>query len=1666
MFYSQFILAKKGPLGTIWIAAHLERKLKKNQVADTDIGVSVDSILFPEVPIALRLSSHLLLGVVRIYSRQVNYLFHDCSEALLKVKQAFRSTAVDLPPEESTAPYHSITLPETFDLDGFELPDSALLHGNFDDRHVSTREQITLQDTLDRTGYSTSLFGLDERFGDGDASQMGLDLDEELLFENNHALQDASVLDGVMHQSEGAADLTKTGVEGQHDYHEDRTNGASEELSDLLGGNRGKQIFPNVENAHTNDESSHRLIFNIRTPDLNEVFLPDDHVGGPSIIHDIDMDFDSAGPPSLEFNRSANFPSTPGLLEEAIGAHSQELPASNPKNIALDATPEADKLDKPINEGVTCPDLTDGPINAVSASPKLTSLAQVVSSPTSVLSEPKPDSTVPVNGVGQNHIESQDIRSTTSTASTPVLIKPVVNSMEPQYSSATVAGSGTDYTSRKTDPLHTITAREEGNGQQASMDYSLMSEIALPIGVPHEDTTRLSHVDPGRVEHATSLEPSNETVAAPGLDSTLRDDDTLHTRTAREEWNGQQVSMGHPMASEIVSHIGVPVEDTTRLSNVDPGRVEDAHSLEPQFSNVTVTAPGSDSTLREAATLHTGTAREEGNGQQVSMDHSLVSPIGVPHADTTRLSNVDAVRVEDASSFEPQFSNETVASPGFNSSLREATTLHIRSVPEEGNGQQVSIGQQVSMDHSMVSEIASPLGVPLKDTIKLSNVNPCRVEDASSCQTSNFSAWSSAPIGVPHKDTTRLSNVNPCHVEDANSCQASNLSAWSSAFHLRPCTSESSQPNLIPSWNMVQERAHERLQQTPVGCREMHFNGSYVDQRGLHPVVSTATNVGAYQNSVDNLFGLHSAVNNPVEPSPYCNPKDVQSGHWNYFSSSEISEPERMRFAVSGGVTLLNDPGPQTTEKAVIESDGSVDRISNLSGQKRRLVDSTPYLQNDMSPMTLGIPRKKQNSDYVPNDDDLLASILVGRTPAMRIGPTPPLPKPLSSKRPRLTTKAGFPKRRKVLLDDTVVLHADAIRQQLINTEDIRRMRKKAPCTHPEVWRIQKSSQEDDIFHESMFTGASETLNRLLTRNFYLGQNVQSQVNAPHSSGEAIVSKEAKLSRSSVFRGNNGQQMAEHNAVLPKSVEDTMQVQSAVSKFIVVESYNNAVPVGAQKQLQPSLDPHHLDLPHNMISSAELEKLEHTGTAPAMHPDSSFGIDEKRDDLCSDTDKNSLNEVSTASQGLQKVNNSLVHVADNNSFEDFVSADILLNGKDFSDTKATYAAVKGMGLDVVTVDNLNCPQDSPVNASNNVVATIDIDSSPKGKDFSDASATYGSVEGMGLGAVTVDNFNFPQDGQAIVSNNVIVAIDIDNSLKKNDFSDAKATYTAVEGMGLGDVIVDNLGCPQDGPANRGADDCGGASVSSLDRFMVETGQEFPIDDRSTIARCVEASMPEMVLGGGGLFTSDCHAMSYSEVGEVTTKIETSLDEGRPASELPGGERPHILPISTPPCTEGERVPSAVGENSSLNIEGGLDVESEPLEFAATRESSDFCSAIDDINTDFLNADDDDDDDDEYDEEANDDGSNIDAQSLENSGWSSRTRGVARYLKNMFDQESGRGRKSIAIDHLLTGKTRKEASRMFFETLVLKTKDFVHVEQENPFDFINIKPRIKLLKSEF
>lgn len=94
MFYSQVILAKKGPLAKVWLAAHWgDKKLARPQIFATDIAQSVDNIVNPVAPLALRMSGHLLLGVVRIYSRKVKYVLHDCTEAMLKLQMAFHPSS-------------------------------------------------------------------------------------------------------------------------------------------------------------------------------------------------------------------------------------------------------------------------------------------------------------------------------------------------------------------------------------------------------------------------------------------------------------------------------------------------------------------------------------------------------------------------------------------------------------------------------------------------------------------------------------------------------------------------------------------------------------------------------------------------------------------------------------------------------------------------------------------------------------------------------------------------------------------------------------------------------------------------------------------------------------------------------------------------------------------------------------------------------------------------------------------------------------------------------------------------------------------------------------------------------------------------------------------------------------------------------------------------------------------------------------------------------------------------------------------------------------------------------------------------------------------------------------------------------------------------------------
>ncbi|CAL1535067.1 unnamed protein product [Lymnaea stagnalis] len=177
MFYASFVLNKKGPLARIWLAAHWDKKLTKAHVFETNIDSSVEAILKPKVKMALRTSGHLLLGVVRIYSRKAKYLLADCNEAFVKIKMAFRPGVVDLPEENREAAVAAITLQENFH--DFETTLADLEDINVQAQfsvNQSRPEEITMREDLG----SITLMG-DDGFGPLEDDSLGEPITSDTL---------------------------------------------------------------------------------------------------------------------------------------------------------------------------------------------------------------------------------------------------------------------------------------------------------------------------------------------------------------------------------------------------------------------------------------------------------------------------------------------------------------------------------------------------------------------------------------------------------------------------------------------------------------------------------------------------------------------------------------------------------------------------------------------------------------------------------------------------------------------------------------------------------------------------------------------------------------------------------------------------------------------------------------------------------------------------------------------------------------------------------------------------------------------------------------------------------------------------------------------------------------------------------------------------------------------------------------------------------------------------------------------------------------------------------------------------------------------------------------------------------------------------------------------
>lgn len=81
-----------------------------------------DEILEEELDVmTYRVLAYLLLGLVRIYSKKVEYLFDDCNDAMVKINNFLVSEKSMKNLGNLCAPYCSITLPESFELDAFDL---------------------------------------------------------------------------------------------------------------------------------------------------------------------------------------------------------------------------------------------------------------------------------------------------------------------------------------------------------------------------------------------------------------------------------------------------------------------------------------------------------------------------------------------------------------------------------------------------------------------------------------------------------------------------------------------------------------------------------------------------------------------------------------------------------------------------------------------------------------------------------------------------------------------------------------------------------------------------------------------------------------------------------------------------------------------------------------------------------------------------------------------------------------------------------------------------------------------------------------------------------------------------------------------------------------------------------------------------------------------------------------------------------------------------------------------------------------------------------------------------------------------------------------------------------------------------------------------------------
>lgn len=132
--------------------------------------------------LALRTSGHLLLGVVKIYSRKTGFLYTDCNEAITKLQSAFRrGVDAQLTQKEtkSRAKAAPILLTADLDLPDIDTPIPDLNDLDLD-KNRARLEEITLREENDFLNVDDLEITGDQAYN----SELAIDLDNEEMMRN------------------------------------------------------------------------------------------------------------------------------------------------------------------------------------------------------------------------------------------------------------------------------------------------------------------------------------------------------------------------------------------------------------------------------------------------------------------------------------------------------------------------------------------------------------------------------------------------------------------------------------------------------------------------------------------------------------------------------------------------------------------------------------------------------------------------------------------------------------------------------------------------------------------------------------------------------------------------------------------------------------------------------------------------------------------------------------------------------------------------------------------------------------------------------------------------------------------------------------------------------------------------------------------------------------------------------------------------------------------------------------------------------------------------------------------------------------------------------------------------------------------------------------------